>query len=155
VKKFFQMLSVLIVIIFLCVGLVTYWPYIFARTVNGVISDVQRVAPPALVVGGGLVEASSRELFSYAVAIKEKSGEIVTASSEDRQWAVAQPGQCAEAKYYPYPPWKFDKSGTYFGARLLKLHVCSEGKFINTTPPAAAPAPVAPESSQPTTPVQQ
>lgn len=64
------------------------------------------------------------------MAIKdETSGEIFTASSEDRQWAAVQgEGLCAEAKFFPYPPWQLDKAGTYHGARLLKLWNCSEKK---------------------------
>lgn len=105
---------------------VKFYPYIFARKVNGVIVSVEKPTTPTALVGVGAgAEAASATLFSYAVAIKEASGEIVTASTEDRQWAVAHPGKCAEAKYYPYPPWEFDKSGTYFNARLLKLFECS------------------------------
>jgi len=107
-----------------------YWPYIFARTVEGVISDVQRVSTPVAVVSGGST-TTARDLFSFAVGVREKSGEIVTASSEDRQWAVARRGQCAKAKFYPYPPWEFEKSGTYFGARLLKLHECTTGELVS------------------------
>jgi len=105
------------------VGFIYFWSYIFARTVKGVVSDVQRVSTPVAVMAGG-APASSRDLFSFAVGIREESGEIVTASSEDRQWAVVKPGLCAEAKFYPYPPWELDKAGTYFGARLIKLYDC-------------------------------
>jgi hypothetical protein len=110
-------------------ALVNYWPYIFARTVKGKIVDVQKVSPQTLIVGGsggGSGGATATEMFSFAVGIQEADGEIVTASSEDRQWAVAQPGHCAEAKYYPYPPWDFEKSGTYFGARLIRLNACAD-----------------------------
>lgn len=149
-KKFVLTLLVLGILFGGGFVLIAYWPYIFARTVEGVVVDVQRVSSPTLVVGSG-IEASSRELFSFAIAIKENSGEIATASSEDRQWAVVKRGQCAQAKFYPYPPWKFDKSGTFYGARLLKLHVCTQGQdkeleesgvqvFPTNPPPEASPA---------------
>nr|HRO68422.1 hypothetical protein [Pseudobdellovibrionaceae bacterium] len=53
-----------------------------------------------------------------------KTGEIVTGPTEDRQWAVAKPGQCAEAEFFPYPPWEFPKWGTYYNVRLLMLRDC-------------------------------
>jgi hypothetical protein len=63
-------------------------------------------------------------MFSFAIAIRDQKGTIHTASAEDRQWAVVEKGQCVEAKFFPYPPWNLDKSGTFFGARLLKLYDC-------------------------------
>lgn len=111
-----------------------FWSYIFARTVVGVITDVQRVTTSSAPAAEGAAPLAAQEASAYAIAIKEKSGEIATASSEDSQWTLARPGQCAEAKYYPYPPWVLDKSGTFYGARLLKLYVCEEGKLIQPTP---------------------
>lgn len=107
------------------------YPYIFSRTVQGEVLTVERVnLNVALMQGaGGANEKLSSELYSFAIAIKEKSGEIVTSSAEDRQWAAVQSGQCAVAKYYPYPPWVLDKAGTYHKARLLKLFDC--GVFNN------------------------
>lgn len=104
-------------------GLINFYPYIFVRNVIGVIENIDRVSNPMAIMAGGQMP-SKEILFSYAVAIKENNGEIVTASSVDRQWAVAEKGKCAEAKYYPYPPWELDKSGTYYNARLLKLYDC-------------------------------
>ena len=106
---------------------VNYYSIIFSRRVIGVIQNVERVnLNVALMQTAGAGEKLNPALYSFAVAIKEKSGEIVTASAEDRQWAVAQPGQCAEAVYYPYPPWKFEKANTYFNARLEKLSDCTK-----------------------------
>ena len=91
---------------------------------KGKILAIDRVTQPNTLIGpGGPVPAS--QIFSFAVAIRDEQGEIVTASSEDRQWAVVEKGQCGEAKFFPYPPWKLDKGGTYFGARLLKLYDCT------------------------------
>ena len=110
-----------------------FYPYIFAKSVNGHILNIERVtAPDAIIASGRAIPPE--QLFSVAVSIKDSAGEIHTASSEDRQWAVAQTGQCAEAKFFPHPPWNLQKSGTYFGARLLRLYEC-------TNSPGTAPTP--------------
>jgi hypothetical protein len=101
-----------------------YYSFIFARTVDGPIEEVERVTQPTAILGGGPGLAPN-QIYSFAVSIRDtKTGEIVTSSSEDRQWAVAHKGQCAKAKFFPYVPWDFEKAGTYFGARLLHLHDC-------------------------------
>lgn len=102
---------------------ISYYSFIFARNVEGVVVGVERVTEGTTIVGTGAA-IPTNQLYSFAVAIREKSGEIVTASSEDRQWAVVEKGKCARAKFFPYPPWNFEKSGTYFGARLLHLMDC-------------------------------
>lgn len=96
------------------------------------------------------------QLFSFAIAIRTDDGEIVTASTEDRQWAAALQGRCVTAQYYPYPPWKLAKGGTYFNARLDRQYECPERAaraykaaqavevFNTPTPTPAAPA-AAPE----------
>jgi len=101
-----------------------YYSFVFAREVKGEIVAIERVTQPAAIIGGQALRPA--DLYSFAIAIREEKGEIVTASTEDRQWAVAQKGQCAEAKFFPYPFWHLDKSGTYFGARLLKLYECNQ-----------------------------
>lgn len=95
--------------------------YVFARNVTGEVVSIQNPNQSSMFSG----QPTNAQLFSIAVAIRDRdSGEIVTSSSEDRQWAVAKPGQCAKAKFLRYPPWKFDKAGTFFGARLLELYDC-------------------------------
>lgn len=135
--------------------LFNYWPYIFSRKVEGVVSDVQRIETPVALIGGS-TSTNTKDLFSFAVAIREKSGEIVTASSEDRQWAVVKAGFCAEARYYPYPPWDLSKSGTYFNARLVKLYACDTGELApmnseesSTQEPVKTPQPSDSQSVNP------
>lgn len=124
-KKAFY-LAVFVFVIFVGTWIfVDFYSYIFARRVTGVIEKVERVQVNVAMLQQTQNRINS-EVFSFAVAIKEKTGEIVTASSEDRQWAVAQSGQCAEAMYYPYAPWHLEKAGTFFGARLLKLMECKK-----------------------------
>lgn len=131
--KILKGVVVVSIIFILCFGLIQYYSYIFSRTINGVVVDVQKIE----MEGAVLSRLSSRStggdmafMHSFAIAIKESTGEIVTSSSEDRQWAVVKAGHCVEAKYYPYPPWSLSKSGTYFGARLLKLSEC-EPQAVN------------------------
>lgn len=120
--------AVLGAIVFVGIGYlgVAYYPYIFAKNVDGVIEKVERVDMNLAVLTPQSADKINPQLHTYAVAIKTKTGEIATASSEDNRWAVAQPGQCVEAKFFPYPPWRIDRYGTYFGARLVKLSVCEK-----------------------------
>lgn len=101
---------------------VKWYSYVFAKSVDGEILKVERVTQPEAIIGSNVPSA---QVFSFAIAIRDKKGEIHTASSEDRQWAVAEKGQCVEAKFYPYAPWQLDKAGTYFGARLMRLYACT------------------------------
>lgn len=105
--------------------LVNFWPYIFAANVEGEVIKVEKLMQPMAVITR---QEPSDKIFSFAVAIKDKkTGEIFTASSEDRQWAAVQgEGLCAKATFFKYPPWKFDKAGTYYGARLEKLWNCNQ-----------------------------
>jgi hypothetical protein len=104
---------------------VKYYSYVFARTVVGKVVDVENVLQPTTIIQGVEGQKLPNQIFSFAIGILDDKGEIVTASSEDRQWAVVKKGQCAEAKFFPYPPWALSKAGTYFGARLLKLNDCN------------------------------
>lgn len=118
------------VVLFLIIAgnlFVNYYSYIFSRKVVGVVQRVERVQVNVALMQAQPQQAFNPQLYSFAVAIKElSSGEIVTASAEDRQWAVVEAGKCAEAVFYPYPPWKLDKANTYHGARLEKLYDCPE-----------------------------
>ncbi|MBC7692613.1 MAG: hypothetical protein H7222_12690 [Methylotenera sp.] len=150
-----KILSIVILVLlalsagFVCVK---YYSYVFAKTIRGQIVNVEKVNPNTTIVGSGVTQA---QLYSFGVAIKDERGEIHTASSEDRQWAVATSGQCAEAKFFPYPPWELDKGGTYHGARLIRLYECGSAAHQNGQVPGAQPAqPVqdeAPKSAAPAT----
>ena len=124
--KFIRAFVTLLVFGAIIYSFVHFYPYIFSRKVVGVIENIERIQINVSLMQTNQVDQINPQLFSFAVAIKEKNGEIVTASAEDRQWAVAKQGQCAEAIYYPYPPWKLDKANTYYGARLEKLSDCSQ-----------------------------
>ncbi|QDK38037.1 hypothetical protein [Bdellovibrio sp. NC01] len=124
IMKFLKALVVLVIVGGICYALVEYYSVIFSKTINGQITAVERVEIPVALISRANSDINEK-VFSFAIGIKdEKTGEIYTASSEDRQWAVAQKGQCAEAVFLPYPPWKFTKKDTYFGARLVRLFDC-------------------------------
>ena len=118
-------------------GLFRYYSYIFSKNIHGKIEKVERIdINVALMQSVGVPTSRlSPALFSFAVAIKNSSGEIYTSSAQDRQWAVAKEGQCVEAKFYPYPFWDLEKAGTFFNARLLRLYECSQ----EAAPAAAVP----------------
>jgi hypothetical protein len=106
---------------FVCIK---FYEFVFAKTISGEIVKVERVNQNQSLITGGNRPVPAEQLFSFGVAIRGTGGEIHTASSEDRQWSVAQPGQCAEARFFPYPPWDLQAAGTYHNARLLKLYDC-------------------------------
>ncbi len=144
-KKFVYLL--LFVIFLVGGGLVVEknYSYLFSRHITGEIVDVQRVNSTLAVISSGA--ATDAALFSFAVAIRDEKGTIHTASSEDRQWAVAKQGFCADAIFYPYPPWDLQSAGTYQNARLIQLRDCPKGlggtpalePSVPATKPAKAP----------------
>ena len=98
------------------------YSFVFSKSVKGKALRVERLVDPSVVVGGDM---KTNQVFSFAIAVRdEKSGEIFTSSTEDRQWAVVESGQCVVATFYPYPPWDFAKNGTYFNARLDRMYDC-------------------------------
>ena len=121
------LITLIVVLLLVGTGAVTYkfYPYIFAKNVKGRILRVERVNRTEAIITSGR-DVPPEQLFSFAVSIRDDKGEIHTASSEDRQWAVAQEGQCAEAKFLRYPFWDLASAGTFFGARLIRLSDCSE-----------------------------
>ena len=117
-----------LVIFLVLVGLILVffsgYSYLFSRKVTGEITGVKHlVENMTLMTNADNKAQPPSQIFSFAVGVKDrKTGEIVTGSTEDRQWGVAQPGQCATAEFFPYPPWQLTKAGTYFGVRLLHLY---------------------------------
>jgi hypothetical protein len=134
--KTFVRMTILVFLVFLTgYILIKHWSFIFARTVEGRVYNIERVSTPVALLGGTTgspsaksVEMQNQALYSFAIAIRQHDGEIeiVTASSEDRQWQIVEKGQCVKAKFYVYPPWDFESSGTYFNARLLKQFDCPQ-----------------------------
>ncbi len=117
----------LIVLVLVLIGAgfvgVKYYSFVFAKTIRGELTGVERVNENQAIIATGSAVPSS-QMFSFAIALRDEKGEIHTASSEDRQWAVAKAGQCAEVRIFPYPFWDLQKANTYFGARLERLYDC-------------------------------
>jgi hypothetical protein len=123
-KNILKFIFIILLVGLIPLTIILFYPYIFSKTIVGQITAVERVNMPLTLLTSPNNTPPS-QIFSFAVGIKEEvSGEIFTASSEDRQWAAAEKGLCVKAKFFPYPPWKLDKSGTYYGARLLRLYDC-------------------------------
>lgn len=108
--------------------LVRYYSFIFSKTITGVIQKVERLETPLVVSNTGATgSAIPPQAFSFSISIVDnKSGEIILSTSEDRQWAVVEAGQCASVRVYPYPPWELNKSGTLHNARVLNLYKSCE-----------------------------
>jgi hypothetical protein len=123
-KKFLNITKLLgVVVILAVIGYIVIenYSFIFSRVVTGQVVSVERVNTQ-MVLSTNSDNTPPPQMFSFAVAIEdEKTHEIVVASSEDRQWAAVEKGHCATARFYPYPFWVLDKSGTYNNARLLHL----------------------------------
>jgi hypothetical protein len=125
VVKSLKRLLVLAILVLIAWVVMNNYDLIFAKNIKGEIASVERVEIPVALMASHNDSGITSKVFSFSIGIKDaKTGEIFTADSEDRQWAVAQKGQCVEAKFLPYPPWNLNKSGTYHGARLLKLYEC-------------------------------
>jgi len=117
-KKF--VLALLVVGVLVVV--VEYYSYIFSRTIIGRIDNVARVTGVTAMFG--MRPLTDGQLHMFSVSIRQPNGEMVTATSEDAQWAIARVGLCVKANYYPYPPWNLKQAGTYFNARLLTMVDC-------------------------------
>ena len=145
-KKFSYLL--LLVVFVIAVGWIVEHNYslIFSHTVSGEVVDVQHVNSNVAVLNQGTEQNDA--LFSFAVAIRDDKGVILTASSNDRRWAVVKPGFCADVVFYPFPPWDLGNSGTYSNARLVHMRDCPAGlgkpaptQALPSATPVGTPAP--------------
>jgi len=92
--------------------------YLNAKTVEGTVESIQNLTPAGVYGGTGTDKTVT---YSFAVSI-ETDEEIFGFSAEDRQWGTVKVGDKVKAKVFPYAPWNFGKSGTYYGGRLLKKY---------------------------------
>ena len=145
----------LLVVVGLAFVLVNFWSYIFSRTVVGRIDNVARVTGVTAMIGTR--QLTDGQLHMFSVSIRQPNGEMVTAISEDGQWAIARNGLCVKAKYYPHPPWDLKNAGTYFNARLLTMVDCDsqaardigiDPTSFNSAPPVVPSTPK-PEGERP------
>lgn len=126
---------------------VVYYPWLFGKTVDGEIMEVERVTMPDMVVGS----VNKFQMHSYAVLIKDKTGEMYTSSSEDRRWQVAKKGMCVVSLFYRHPPWRLQSAGAFYNARVKRIYDCPE-KEKTSPAPNDSKAPEVPEKSAPSAP---
>lgn len=120
-KKWFTVLCILIAVIVLGSGYVVFYSYIHKRTVVGTVNGVHQLFENVAYLAGS--KNPSPQIYSAAVAVRDsKTSEIVTGSTEDRQWGVVKEGQCVQAVFFPYPPWNLQKAGTFYNVRVEKVY---------------------------------
>ena len=101
-----------------------YYSQIFAKDVQGKILKVERLTQQGAVISTNAA-VPEKVYFSFAVAVQDsKDGHIYAAATEDTRWAVVTEGKCADARFFPYPPWHMEKRGTFFGAQLIQMFDC-------------------------------
>ena len=138
-KRTIQLFIAILVFAAAVFVLINYYGYIFAKTTSGKVIGVERVTDPTAIIAPGGQGFNPALMYSFAIAIQSTKGDITTGSSEDRQWAVVRAGQCAEAKFFPYPPWDLKKADTYHDVRLIRIFTCPPelaDKAPETAPPA-------------------
>ncbi len=106
IMKFIKSFAVLAIIVGLLWIVLSNYSVIFSKSVNGEVTAIEKVEIPVALMARAESNINA-QVFSFAIGIKDiKSGEIFTAFSDQRQWAVVEKGQCAEAEFLPYPPWE-------------------------------------------------
>ncbi len=121
-KNLKRLFIVLLIVVPLFWILVVNYSFTFKSRVAGEVRAVEQVNVQAVIAQSD--KPINSQIFSYSVAIKDlMTNEIHMASSEDRQWAAVQPGNCVVAAYFPYPPWRLSKGTTNHNARLLKNYM--------------------------------
>jgi len=135
-----KLLWIFVILIILSGGSICffYYSYLFPCTVQGEVIDVHCfIEKPSTSPSEEKEVPHSFEkspfttptLFSpipriYAVAVQNEKGEIFTAPSRHRQWAVIKKGQCVKAKFLPHPPWNLSNFGTYCEVRPIQVFEC-------------------------------
>lgn len=146
IGQYLKVMTGFVLLFFIGYFFIQFYPYIFAKDIDGVLQKVERVElnVSLMQTTGDMNQRMNPQFFSFAVAIRTDDGEIMTASAEDRQWAAAQTGYCVTARFYPYPPWNFNKAGTYYNARLDRQYECPERSAKVSLPPVGPPHPTSP-----------
>ena len=113
-------LMVVVVICFIVLGTVvgSCSPLMFRSTEIGTVMECTQMSPAAMMMSR---HANANLMFSSAVAMQLPSGEIMTFSTEDRQFGAVAKGDQIKVMVSKYPPWEFTKAGTYYNGRLLGI----------------------------------
>jgi hypothetical protein len=136
-KNMMTAIKILLVIAILTgagIFVVNNWAWVFSKTVEGEIINVERVTEPTAILSARISDA---QIHSYSILIKDKEGKLYTTSSEDPQWQIAKPGYCVRALLYRNPPWELNKAITFFNARIKELSECQGGKPVTPVQPSA------------------
>ena len=110
-KLYLMSLFLLMLIALGAYGVFHYYGTIFSKTVDG---RVVRLKPVP------------NENESYVIAVRDLHGNIFTSIADGPRWALVKPGECAEVRFLPYPPWHVDRIGTYASSLLIKMRECRE-----------------------------
>lgn len=113
----------------LCALAVIYYPWLFGKTVDGEIIEVERVTSSDAVLG----KVDKFQMHSFAVLIQDKDGEMYTSSSEDRRWDVAKKGMCVISLFYRHPPWQLQSGNGFFNARVQKIYRCPGKQYPDSS----------------------
>jgi hypothetical protein len=90
----------------------------FRKDCSGRVTRINHFNSQPSVSG---VAVSPSTMFSSSVEISS-GDEFVNFSSEDRQFGTIGIGDSVRVAVFKYPPWDFEKVGTYYGGRLLKKY---------------------------------
>lgn len=141
-KSVIRILVVFALLTMAGIFVVNNWAWVFSKTIQGEIINVERVTDPTAILSSRVSDA---QIHSYSILIKADDGKLYTTSSEDPQWQVAKAGYCVTALLYRNPPWELNKAITFFNARIKELTEC-KGKAIA---PESNPVPeTQPESNR-------
>ncbi|MEK6554809.1 MAG: hypothetical protein AABZ31_06195, partial [Bdellovibrionota bacterium] len=92
-KSFVTIFIALVLVVSVVYFVLAKWSFVFSKTVTGRIEAIEKFEIPVALIGGQSGSAN-KELFSFAIAIRQEDGQIFTASTEDRQWAAVLKGIC-------------------------------------------------------------
>ena len=98
----------------------------FRSTHTGTVVECASLTPQMIV--NNTRSVATNPVYSFAVNIQGEEGQILSFSSEDRQFAACNKGDVIRVLVFKYPPWNLDKSGTYYGGRLLQKLKVAETK---------------------------
>jgi prepilin-type N-terminal cleavage/methylation domain-containing protein len=94
---------------------------ILRKNCTGKVTGISNLSGQVSTVVTGRNNIFPGAAFSFAVEM-DNGNEIINFSSEDRQFATIEKGDSISVAIFKYPPWVFDKAGTYHGGRLLKKY---------------------------------